>query len=65
MQQRFSTCNAVMLRCKLEQFVARIISPLPHNILLPACKLPLFLELQDAKLVALYLLASPLIWENH
>ena len=27
MQQRFSTCNATMLRYKLQQFVARITSP--------------------------------------
>ena len=27
MQQHFSTCNATMLRCKLQQFVARITSP--------------------------------------
>ena len=26
-QQRFSICNATMLRCKLQQFVARITSP--------------------------------------
>ena len=28
MQQRFSTCDAAMSRCTLQQFVARIISPL-------------------------------------
>ena len=28
MQQRFSTCNTTMLRCKLQQFVTRITSPL-------------------------------------
>ena len=28
MQQRFSTCNATMLHCRLQQFVAHITSPL-------------------------------------
>ena len=28
----YSTCNATMLRCKLQQFVARITSPNKHSI---------------------------------
>ena len=46
MQQRFSTCNATMLRCKLQQFVARIASPL-HQI---AIKIFSLVYLQFGKL---------------